>query len=615
MIGLIRFAVPLPQRRLRAALSVPLPENRRMLRSLSSWPLLVAGCMFVAASASAQEATPLPIGRIQGAGEASAWVGQEVTVEGIVTAAMRAEPLAGEPHAAELHGWFLQDAGDGDAATSDALFVIDEGAPPAGERVRVRGRVIERGTGQGSWTVLEPLGVTPLGRGRPPRAVAISAPPVDWERYENMFVRITTPLTVAGTHRAERYGELVAHFGPRLRTPADAALPGDTARALAADNARRILRLDDGRDAERPATLWYLPRTGLPRTGSTLKKVQGVLDQRAGGYRLQLTSAPVFRPAPPPAAPKVGGDVRIASFNLENFFNGDGRGGGFPTSRGARTPAELEAQLSRLVATIRGLKPDIAALMEVENDGFGPESAIAQLAAALNAAGEGDWRFVATDANQGSDQIRVGLIYRASRVSPVGPAATLVDELFGTRSRPPLAQTFRAGSTGSPGPAFTVVVNHFKSKGCGEAAGADADQKDGQSCWNAARTESARRLDVWLRSDPTRSGSDLAAIIGDLNAYSMEDPIRMLIAAGWRDAFAGHRGDAPYGYGYDGQIGRIDHALLSPALAQRLVGAAEWHSNADEPDSRGYRNRPGDRTPWRSSDHDPLVIGLRLRKP
>jgi len=580
-----------------------------MSRPLSPWLLLVAGCLFVAAaSASALETTP--IGRIQGAGEASALAGQEVVVEGIVTAAMRAEPLAGE-----LDGWFLQDAGDGDPATSDALFVVDEGGPPVGERVRVRGRVVERGTGQGSWTVLEPLGVVPLGRARLPRAVAIAAPPADWERYENMRVRIAAPLTVAGTHRAERYGELVAHFGPRLRTPADAALPGDAARALAADNVRRMLRLDDGRDAERPGTLWYLPGTGLPRTGSILKKVQGVLDQRGGGYRLQLTDAPAFRHAPLPAAPKVGGDVRIASFNLENFFNGDGRGGGFPTPRGARTPAELETQLGRLVATIRGLNPDIAALMEVENDGFGPESAIAQLVAALNAAGEGDWRFIATDANQGSDQIRVGLIYRASRVSPIGPAATLVDELFGTRSRPPLAQTFRAGEVPGPAPAFTVVANHFKSKGCGEATGADADQKDGQSCWNAARIESARRLDAWLRSNPTRSGSDLAVIIGDLNAYTMEDPIRTLIAAGWRDAFAGHRGDAPYGYVYDGQIGRIDHALLSPALAQRLVGAAEWHSNADEPDSRDYRNRPGDHAPWRSSDHDPLVIGLRLRKP
>jgi predicted extracellular nuclease len=172
-----------------------------------------------------------------------------------------------------------------------------------------------------------------------------------------------------------------------------------------------------------------------------------------------------------------------------------------------------------------------------------------------------------------------------------------------------MAQSFRAGD----GPVFTVVANHFKSKGCGEAAGPEADQQDGQGCWNPTRSESARRLDTWLRSDPTRSGSDLAMIVGDLNAYTMEDPIRLLTESGWRDAFAGDA--APYSYVFDGQTGRLDHALLSPGLAARLAGAAEWHSNADEPTARGYRERPQDRGPWRSSDHDPLVVGLRLRRP
>jgi hypothetical protein len=578
-------------------------DIRRMRRPLpSSLSLLCFGGLFVAAAASAQDA-PIAIGKVQGTGERSPLVGREVVVEGVVTIT----PGNG------LDGWFLQDAGDGDAATSDGLFVAAGDTPAAGQRVRIRGTVVELNAGNGTRTALQPTRVTPLGKGKV-RAVAIAAAPLDWERYENMRVLITAPLTVAGTHRAHKYAELFVNFGERLRTPSDIVAPGEAARALAADNTRRTLRLDDGSDAEQPASIWYLPKTGLPRTGTRLSKVEGVLDQRGGSYRLQLTAKPAFRRMTPPAAPKVGGDVRIASFNLENFFNGDGQGGGFPTSRGARNPAELDTQRARLVTTIRALNPDIAALMEVENDGFGPESAIATLIDALNAGG-GDWRAIVTDADQGGDQIRVGLIYRASRVSPVGTAATLTDDLFGTRNRPPLAQTFRAGVGASRGPAFTVVANHFKSKGCGNASGADADQKDGQSCWNATRTESARRLDAWLRTDPTRSGSDMAMIVGDLNAYSMEDPITTLTGAGWRDAFAGQRRPVPYSYVYDGLTGRLDHALLSPALAARVVGAAEWHSNADEPDSRGYQSRPGDRAPWRSSDHDPLVVGFKLRKP
>ncbi len=564
----------------------------------ASLALICLGCIGITS------AQPILIGQVQGQGETSPLIGQEVIVEGVVTASFTDG----------LDGWFLQDAGDGDPTTSDALFVSAADNPQLrpGQRVRVRvrGTVVELDAGRGTRTSLQSADVEPLGRGNV-RTVALSAPPRDWERYENMRVRIAVPLTVAGTDRAGKYGELTVNFGERLRTPSDAVAPGDAARALAAENARRTLRLDDGSDAEQPASIWYLPNTGLPRTGGRVSNVEGVLDQRAGGYRLQLTAKPAFQRTRPPSAPKVGGDVRIASFNLENFFNGDGQGGGFPTPRGARTPDELETQLARLVTTIHGLNPDIAALMEVENDGFGPDAAITLLIAALNRDGS-DWRFIATDSPQGGDQIRVGLIYRASRVVPVGAATTLTDDLFGTRSRPPLAQTFRAGA----GPAFTVVANHFKSKGCGSSAlGAEADQKDGQSCWNPTRTESARRLDAWLRTDPTRSGSDLAMIVGDINAYSMEDPIQMLAAAGWRDAFAGQRGPAPYSYVYDGLIGRLDHALLSPTLAARLVGAAEWHSNADEPESRGYQQQPGNRSPWRSSDHDPLVVGFRLRKP
>jgi hypothetical protein len=564
-------------------------------------PLLWLGW---AAATSAQDV--LRIGDVQGSGERSARVGETVTVQGIITAAIDGG----------RRGWYLQDGGDGDLSTSDAIFIDAEGAsgPPIalGQALSIRGTVAELDAGRGTLTALRSVSPTPLNAELDtPRAIRITTAPADWERHEGMRVRIAAPLTVAGSHRLEKYGELVVNFGERLRTPSDAVAPGEAARAFAADNGRRTLRVDDGSIAERPETVWFLPKDTDLRSGSRVVRLEGVIDQRGGSHLLVPTMAPKFRSARTPKPPKVGGDVRIASFNLENFFNGDGRGGGFPTPRGARTPAELETQLGRLVATIRGLNPDIAALMELENDGFGPESAVAQLVDALNRAGDGDWRFVASEAPAGSDQIRVGMIYRASRAQPVGAAAALADDLFGSRSRPPLAQSFRAGD----GPVFTVVANHFKSKGCGNATGAEADQKDGQSCWNPTRTESARRLDAWLRTDPTRSGSDLTMIVGDLNAYTMEDPVRALVAAGWRDAFEGARGEAPYSYVYEAQTGRLDHALLSPGLSARLVGAAEWHSNADEPDSRGYQARPGDRGPWRSSDHDPLVVGLRLRQP
>ena len=386
------------------------------------------------------------------------------------------------------------------------------------------------------------------------------------------------------------------------------AVPGSAdAQRRAADNARRTLLLDDGSAQRDPAGVWYV-KDGQPlRTGTVLTGVQGIVEQRLGSWRLQLTTAPTIAAPERPAAPQVAGNVRIAAFNLENLFNGDGRGGGFPTERGAKTPEQLKAQMAKLVATIRGLDPDIAALMELENDGYGADSSLAQLVAALNAGG-GSWRFVDAKQGPGPDTIRVGIIYRSDKVKPTGKPATLLEGPFGERSRSPLAQAFVRGS-GQP---FVVVANHLKSKGCSEATGLDADQKDGAGCWNALRLDSAKRLDAWLKTDPTHTRSDRIVMLGDFNAYAMEAPVRWLRdEAGWVDAFKQAGIEQPYSYVYSGLTGRLDHALLSPSLAKQLRGAAEWHINADEQDAQGYAD--GDpAVPFRSSDHDPLLLGLDL---
>lgn len=443
-----------------------------------------------------------------------------------------------------------------------------------------------------------------------PAALTLAAPPADWNALVGQRIRIAAPLTVSGQHRLAREGELVASFDGRLFAPTERALPGAAAARLAADNARRRLRLAAAGDA---VPGW--PGDPPWRSGSVLEAVAGVVEADADGIRLRLDQPLRARPASRPPAPRVSGEVRLASLNLENLFNGDGRGGGFPTARGARSHAAYLRQRAGLVASLRALDPDVVALMELENDGEGPESSLAQLVAALNADG-GDWRFVATGRQQAAaadaHPIRVGLVYRSGRVAAVGAPATLSGGSFGERSRVPLAQAFRAGD----GPVFSVVAVHLKSKGCSGAEGGDRDQGDGQACWNPTRLDSVRRLDAWLRSDPTRSGSDHVAILGDFNAYALEDPIRELLAAGWRDALSGLA--APYTYVYDAQAGRLDYALLSPALAARLAGAAIWHSNADEAPNVGDHddNEPeSTMTPWRSSDHDPLLLGLRLRAP
>ena len=583
--------------------------------------LLIASSLLLAGCEAPPQDTAAPalanglqaIGQVQGSGARSPLEGRQVTVEGIVVANF----------AKNLGGIFIQsESEDGDPATAEGLFVLRSAdAEPrlrAGDRVRLTGTVLEQGEGDQTLTALDAASVEVTGRGQARPRVLAQAPATaaGWESLEGELLSITAPLTVTGNDGLARYGELFTSFGGRLYSPTEVAAPGAGAQAVADENARLSLRLDDARSGQDPKNLWFLPgdwNDAAPlRTGSVVTGVQGVLDQRFGSLRLQLTEAlGSIEQAPRPAAPTVPGDRRIAGFNVLNLFNGDGQGGGFPTDRGAATPAEHARQVAKLVAAVQALDPDLAALMELENDGYGPDSSLAQFVDALNASGpHTDWRFVDSGEGPGSNAIRVGIIYRSRRFEAVGKPASIAEGPFERASRAPLAQAFRAGR----GPVFVVVANHFKSKGgCDGATGGDADSGDGQACFNATRVESARRLNEWLATDPTGASPEGALVIGDLNAHAQEDPLRLMYSRGWQDAFALAKAERPYSFVWAGHSARLDHALLDAGLAGRLRGAAEWHANADESDRFDYR-RDRDNDPWRASDHDPMLLGLDLAR-
>jgi uncharacterized protein len=586
---------------------------------------LVAGCARDGGpTPSPAVALPAPssIGAVQGNGPRSPYEGRQLTLPGVVTGNF----------VLSHDGFFMQDesgAEDGDPLTSDGIFVAwsREQLPRVrrGDRVRVLGTVAELGAGQRTQTALVDATVEVTGRAGVALTV-LEQPPADeadWERYEGMWLRIGAPLTLGGNHGLARFGELEVAFGGRARGPTTRYPPGPKATQRAERNAQRMLVLDDNRRAEYPDRLWFLPEPPSAeqplRAGSVLHDVEGVLDHRRD-RRLQLTAKlKRIEQAPRPAAPQIDGALRLAALNVLNLFNGDGQGGGFPTSRGAASHEEYLRQRDKIVAMILGLKPDVAALAELENDGSGPLSAEQQLVDALNAAlgADGDYAAVPVDLDMsGSDSIRVGLIYRRSRVQPQGAPLALQDGPFADRARPPLAQAFVARSGGSP---FTVVSTHFKSKGgCNEVPPeqpGDRDRGDGQACWNALRTTSAEVLGRWLASDPAGTGSDLYAILGDLNANTFEDPLLTLRRLGYRDAIdPDDRGG--YTFVFRGLTNRLDHAMLSPALYRRLAGAAVWHLNADESELFDYRlhARAVDLyqpDPWASSDHDPLLVVLK----
>jgi hypothetical protein len=618
--------------------ALPRATHRRPASAVALLPLLLAACGAGPGSSSADPvelpafgcgARTTAIHDIQGAATRSRFDGVVVDTEGVVSANLQRG----------LGGFFIavpQAEQDADEATSEGLFVHTGELRPeikVGLRVRVRGTVVEVGAGDGGAGVtavgqLNQLAV--CGEGQRPEPVQVAAPPPDWERYEGMRIALPGPLTLVANHELLRFGRIEVSLAGRLFEPTERFPPGPDARELAAANARARLLVDDNLEAENPRRIWWL---GPPvsaarpwRTGCLMSGLTGVIDEHEGRARLQLTEEPggVEQAARPGAPPSVDGDVSVGAFNLLNWFNGDGKGGGMPTTRGASDASEMLRQRSKLVATLAAIRPDVAALMEVENDGYGKDSALAQLVDALNAqlADGGDYRAVDPGTPQlGSDDIAVAMIYRAGRLRTVGKPASPAGGAFANFNRVPLAQAFEPLAGGIR---FVVVANHWKSKGgCAEATAGDQDQGDGQGCFNARRVDAARELSDWLADDPTGSGGSDVLLVGDFNAHGQEDPLRLLRQRGYVDTIAQFAGTEAYSFVYAGASGRLDHALASASLAPRVVGAAEWHINADELGVFDYnleykseRRRGLFRAdPFRSSDHDPLIVGLRASTP
>lgn len=603
--------------------------------------LVLLGCALLAGCGDRGSATTHGLGAcgdtadlissIQGTQAQSPRLGATVTVEAVVVAA----------YVQGLGGIFVQEEQadrDGDPMSSEGLFIQLDGASPrvsTGDVVRARGVVGELGEGASTLTALIELSdFRVCGRADelPLPALIEEAPLLreDWEAWEGMRVEIEPAATVMGNEWVLSRGELLVALGGRQWAPTDRHPPGEAARRLASDQARARMLLDDGSVdggvLERVSWLRAQPSGDAPlRIGSEVRGIAGVLDERLGSYRIHVDGRLEVSQAPrPQTAPEVQGSLRIATFNVQNYFNGDGRGGGFPTPRGARTAEELKRQRAKLISALRGLDADLYALVEVENDGDEKDSAIAELARELGASRgrPREYDYIRAPGERlGNDAIRVGFLYRTRKLQPVGAAAVLEEGPFAFGNRVPLAQTFEVRDSKGR---FTAVVNHFKSKGgCENADAANRDRGDGQGCFNARRVEAARALADWLATDPTHSGDPDVLILGDLNAYSREDPIRLLEEAGYLRA-RDDAGRARYTYVWAGLSGHLDHALMSPTLAAQFRDIAVWHINADEMSAfdfrRGDRPRAVDARmfradPFRSSDHDPLLLGFDIAPP
>lgn len=600
----------------------------------------------------------VPIAEIQGTGAASPLAGRTVTTVGVVTAAY---PTGG------LNGYTIQTPGTGGAldlaahTASDAVFVYSAATDhlvAVGDTVQVTGEVTEY-QGLTEVTVRAAADLVVLPDAAPVEPAVAAWPGTDAER-EALESMLYAPggLTVTDTHSTNQYGEvgLAAGDGPLLQ-PTDVARPGTAeAAAVEAENAARAVVLDDGAStnflssASSGLTPPYVSLDEPVRVGAAAVFTEPVVvDYRNSAWKLNPTRPLVAGEADPvtfadtrTAEPQdVGGDVQVATFNVLNYFTTVGadvagctaysdRTGDPVTTRscpgngprGAFEAEDLERQQAKIVAAVNALDADVVGLLEIENslvvDGVADE-ATATLVDALNAAAGADvWDYVPSSeqlpAAAEMDVIANAIIYKPAEVRRAGESLALGTESAAggafDNAREPVAQKFVPVGGGKP---FLVVVNHFKSKGSAGPWPGDADAGDGQGAANESRVRQATALRDWVGE--IAGDGQAVALVGDFNSYTQEDPMQVLYDAGYTDA-ASHLAEGQHSYSFDGLSGSLDHVLLNgPALA-RATGADVWEINAEESVALEYSRYDYHGTtfyaadPYRSSDHDPVVVGL-----
>jgi predicted extracellular nuclease len=627
-------------------------------------------------------AVDTPIGQIQGSGTTAALTGTR-TVQGVVVADYEF-PGSGT-NTDYLRGFYLQNpigSDDGDANTSDALFIFNSNndSVSVGQVVQVTGNVSDFAFGStgGTQTQITASSVEICSTSASIAPVDVTFPVASataLERYEGMLVRLPQTLFVTEHFQLGRFGQVLLSAGGRLQQPTEIVAPGAAALAQQATNELNQILLDDDVQIQNPDPIRFgrgsaaLSASNTLRGGDTINGVVGVLTQTDAttAANVPATSDPVaYRVRPfnvlnqvtpsfsainprPGATAQVSGALKVAGFNLLNYFKTvgvagqanchAGVNGAALDCRGGENSAEFERQWPKTVAAILSLNADIIVINELQNDGYDATSSLQDLVSKLNAASTpGNFAFIDVDARtgqvnaMGSDAIRVAMLYRTSKVNPVGQTAVANTGAYGVyqtgagafqRNRPALAQAFESLTCGAR---LVVVGNHLKSKGssCSDnisPVGPDVDLGDGQGECNLTRKAAATQLVSWLQGDPTGSGTDRILLLGDYNAYAKEDPIGTLVSGGYTDLVPWWHPSGAYSYVFDGQWGSLDHALGSLGLRKYVTDVFEWHVNADEPGVLDYNTNfksagqlsslyAADR--FRASDHDAIIVGLSL---
>ena len=584
------------------------------------------------------------IADIQGTTDTSPMVGKVVTTTGVVTAVY---PKGG------FNGLYIQTPGSGGVAkaptdASDGIFVHSAKAASAyttGQCVVVSGEVSEFNglTEINGTSVTETKGCADV---KPVKLAALPRTDAQREAYESMLVEPQGTYTISNNYQLNQFGTVGLAFGTEpLYQGTEVARPGEGAKKVEDENRARSINLDDGaswnyqtNDEAKNSPLPYLSQDTPMRTGSHVGFTRPVIMDYRFGWNFQPTgmvsgaqspNSPITTTNDRPAkAPSFDSDLKLASFNVLNYFTDLGKDedgckaytdrtgtpvtANFCTVRGAYTREAFHDQQAKIVTAINGLDADVVALMEVENSasitylpGQPRDKALAHLVDELNkAAGSQVWGYVAspTVVPPHEDVIRTAFIYRLDSVRPEGPSLILMDDAY-ANARQPLAQKFAAmNGRGS----FVAVADHFKSRGSGE------DDGTGQGKSNPSRTAQAQALIDWSAKE---FAGEPVFLLGDFNAYGMEDPVMKIKDAGYTEVVEQLAPGAST-FQYGGRLGSLDHIFANAAAMRMVHGAGVWDINADESIAMQYSRRNYNVTdfhtsgPWAASDHDPALVGI-----
>ena len=557
---------------------------------------------------------------IQGAGQYSPYDGVRVETTGIVTL-----------FTANSANFWLQDGeGDGDAMTSDGIFVAGGGFPRQGVRpavgdvIRIVARVEEQQFGNAlpltRLRSVEEIEILSSNNSLP-EPVMIDVLPNEsiadaigfWEPLEGMRVQVEKAIVVAPT---SGFGEFT--MITKANRDKDSGYFSISNQLLISSlgnnevdyNPERIL-VDDS----------SIPQAIIAQPGDRIVSMASVVDYTFGNYKLQpdqWTLEPrdeEFETDDDDEYESGQNNLTVATFNVENLF--DLLDDPVKDDTGSTpTPEALDTKLAKLTLAIAEKlhTPDIVVVQEVENTAI-----LQQLADHVNAYA-GTSYSVASIETSDARGIEVGFMWNTARVANLDTyqmTGADVDSAFGPGSaspgREPLVGVFEFN-----GEEITVIGNHFKSKG--------GDDPLFGINWPPIRvTEVQRKLQASVVRDFVNdlfAGDPDANVIvtGDLNDFEFGEPGEgedhpISIVEGSDNEVSLHnlingiKKAQRYTYIFDGNSQVLDHMLVSSSLLANSTKVRIMHFNANVPHVVGEDAT----TASRSSDHDPILATFKIK--